>query len=207
LKQALFHDKALTTGRGSVADSDDFESVFIDIVGGDRDVYEQCAEEAMSRKVPHYGLTFEERMAIWIYSSTDARWYERINGSLWKPVGSDPKVTIFARLLNKALQRLPEFQGTVYRGYRAHDLAAFTERYIREQVILWPGFTSTSHRREKAFTGNVLFRILSKTGRLLGEYADAPSEEEVLIPSGSTFERLAVDGGGRSAFIYLRQVA
>jgi hypothetical protein len=142
-------------------------------------------------------------MAIWVYSSTDENWYEVINGVLWGARSGD--VSAFAAILNSALSKLLTYEGTVYRGYTPPDLDEFVRSYDPGMYIRWPGFTSTTGNREKAFSGNVLFRIKVKSGRILGDYADKSEEEEVLLPSGARVYVLALERDGDAVIVDLEE--
>ncbi|HLZ05063.1 MAG TPA: ADP-ribosyltransferase domain-containing protein [Bradyrhizobium sp.] len=163
------------------------DDLFVRFLGG-RALYEDCCVSSRIDDDPAEpnGLSSAERLAIWIYSSTDQHWYERINGELWSPSCST-EVQQFSEILNVALRKLPTHDGIVHRGYYAADLDEFCETYDVGIVVRWPGFTSTSAVREEAFPGNVLFTIRSYSGRILGLYADKPSEREILFPSGTRY--------------------
>jgi hypothetical protein len=165
------------------------EGLFVRFLG-DRALYERyCAEAHADAAEPDgagYRLTQSERLALWIYTSTDAGWYERINGELWGAACS-AEVWELSGILNAALAKFPPCNRIVYRGFRTADLDAFLATYGIGNVIRWPGFTSSTLDPEKAFEGNVLFTIRSQNGRILGAYADKPAEEEVLFPSGCRF--------------------
>jgi hypothetical protein len=183
----------------------DDEEVFV-LFLGERMLYEQCVTESriLDQADHGHGLTEAERLAIWIYTSTDAGWYARINGELWNPPCS-AEVALFASVLNVALGNIPPCDRIVYRGYNADDLDAFLGTYGIGDVIRWPGFTSSTLDPAKAFEGNVLFTIRSQKGRILGQYADKPAEEEVLFPTGCRFLIISVERRDDVAFIELEE--
>jgi hypothetical protein len=91
--------------------------------------------------------------------------------------------------LNRALDKLPPYSGPVVRGT---DLPAdVLARYQPDAIITEPAFLSTSMEpavaQSSAFSGNVEFRILSKTGRDISSFSLFPSEREVLFPNGTQF--------------------
>jgi hypothetical protein len=169
--------------------------MFIALLGGDEALYDRCLAEALTGPNPS-GLSDVERMAIWVYSSTDQKWYERINSELR---GGAPSLTvqIFAELWNTALDQLPNHVGVVYRGFYAADLDGATDQILRaydaSALIEWHAFTSSSKDVKKAFPGNVLFIIRSQSGRVLGPYADKPAEEEILFKAGSRYNVTALE--------------
>jgi hypothetical protein len=139
---------------------------------------------------PTFGLTDLEFLAIWIYT-TPNDWHRQINEALWR--GSPPAATVmFARILDDALRKLPSVTRTVYRGWRASSPDHFSRTHQVGSVHVWPGFTSTTRTAEKAYIGNVLFRIGSLTGRSLHGVGAEESEEEVLFMAGTRFMVSAV---------------
>jgi len=124
-------------------------------------------------------------LAIWIYT-TPNDWHRQINEALWRrsPPG---EIVVFARILNDALRKLPPVMRTVYRGWHSKSLDAFLRAYRVGHVVVWPGFTSTTRTAEKAYIGNVLFRIRSLTGRSLHGVGAEESEEEVLFMAATRF--------------------
>jgi NAD:arginine ADP-ribosyltransferase len=153
-----------------------------------------------------FGLNEFERLAIWIYASSST-WHAKINDALWllnrSRIGVGAEVSIVAVVLARALRKLPRHRGFVYRGY----YTPYLDRFLRGSgfkigdVYEWPTFLSTSKRPEKAYSGNVLFTILSRNGRVLGYYAPEPEEEEVLFTSLSRFRVRAIERRPHKAFI------
>lgn len=171
---------------------------------GDHARFEFCCNEAEIEAYDPLGLSAAERLAVWIYSSTDDGWYARINGELWNGPCSD-QVLKMAALLNSGLSKLPPYHGKVYRGFNTPDMDAFLETYGIGGLIRWPGFTSSTLNPEKAFEGNVLFIIHSKSGRILNSYADKPSEEEVLFSSACRFVVISLEREEDFAIIELEE--
>ena len=173
-------------------DAVDVKAMLCRLTGGDDNDYDSwCGDAHVSTACP-YGLSADERLAVWIYSSTNDSWYERINREL-RELNPSEDVRFFAQLLNEALEKLPAFVGEVYRGMTVPDLDAHVDDYEIDVIVPWAAFTSSSREITKAFDGNVLFSIASQNGRGLGVYADKPSEEEILFCSGSKFRVLAAE--------------
>ena len=91
--------------------------------------------------------------------------------------------------LNHALEKLPPHVGPVVRGTDLPpDVIA---QYQPDAVVTERAFLSTSLEpgiaQSTAFSGNVEFRILSKTGRDISSFSTFPSEREVLFPAGVPF--------------------
>lgn len=91
--------------------------------------------------------------------------------------------------INRALEKLPAYEGPVIRGTNVP--ADVLDRYQPGRVITEPAFTSTTTLRAvaegPAFAGNVEFRIFSTTGRDVSSFSMYPGEQEVLFPPGAKF--------------------
>jgi hypothetical protein len=162
------------------------------LIGGDDGDYNSWCNEARVSEACPLGLSCEERLAIWVYSSTNDRWYERINRELRELHPCDD-VRFFTELLNEALEKLPAFHGEVFRGMTVPNIDDHVDDYDVGVEVIWDAFTSSSRQITKAFDGNVFFTIASQNGRVLGVYADKPSEEEILFRAGSKFKVLAAE--------------
>lgn len=148
-----------------------------------------------------------EALAFFAYS-TGLNWHERINAELWSGVTS-PEVDTFSVVLNAALAKLPRFtmnNGTVFRGYRTENLAAFISRYPVGAIAAFPGFTSASFKQESAFGGNILFIIRALTARAIWYVSANFGEFEVLIPAGRTFRVLHVEIQNDRAVVTLEEL-
>jgi NAD:arginine ADP-ribosyltransferase len=175
-----------------INDGDAVKAMICRITSGDDAHYAYCCQQARLTLPCPLGLTSDERLAVWIYSSTDARWYERINREL-RELNPSPDVQFFAQLLVEAIAKLPQYEGEVYRGMTVPDLDAHIEDYEISKVVEWAAFTSSSKMLDKTVGGNVLFIITSQNGRVLGAYADKPSDGEILFRTNSRFEVLAAE--------------
>ncbi|MFL5057022.1 MAG: ADP-ribosyltransferase domain-containing protein [Microvirga sp.] len=164
-------------------------AMLVRLMGGDAALFNRSLAEALSHENPH-GLSDMERMAVWVYSNTDQRWYVSINQELRSGSPLDD-YRFFAALLNETLEKLPRHSAEVFRGVRFPDINRiadhFIEAYDTGRELVWLAFTSSSRLIGKAFEGNVLLTIFSQNGRVLGLYAHRPSEEEILFRAGSRF--------------------
>jgi hypothetical protein len=91
--------------------------------------------------------------------------------------------------LNRALDKLPPYEGPVVRGTDLPpDVLA---QYQPGAAVTEPAFFSSSINpavpQSTAFAGNVEFRVLSRTGRDISSFSMFPTEQEVLFPTGVTF--------------------
>ncbi len=136
------------------------------------------------------GLTDDERGAIWIYTGWTG-FAETLNLRLQQNVKFDtpliPAIASFSQLLETALRKLPVFPGKVYRGIRLPREVLDTGVWQPRETIRWAGFVSASRQQERAFAGDALLIIESRSGRSLQTYTQDEGEEEVLFLPGSTF--------------------
>jgi hypothetical protein len=102
----------------------------------------------------------------------------------------------FVEILDRALSKLPVFDGVVFRGIvlGPAQLAAVVQTYKAGGVFEWRAFSSASMLLSKAYGANVYFAIRSKRGRVLGSYSSTPRDNEVLFASGGRFRVLSCRG-------------
>ncbi len=93
----------------------------------------------------------------------------------------------------RALDRLPPFSGTVFRGgNKGVDQTTVRQQYQPGRVVQWAAFSSTSRSAEavRQFVKKdegVIFRIKVVTGRDIGAYSYFPKESEVLLSPNTQF--------------------
>lgn len=133
----------------------------------------------------------EESAAVELYTGTAYHDVNAVMRGQRRPLDDDHQKAIdgLVQLVNRALQRRPVFEGTVYRGllrvedfYQLHAGAEFTEA----------AFLSSSTSRDVAetrFAGEALMVIRSRTGRKIEDLSTArlKDECEVLFAPGTRF--------------------
>ena len=111
----------------------------------------------------------------------------------------------FLYFLMRALEKLPRFQGTVYRGGNAGlDQAAVRREYTVGRPIQWAAFSSTTKdaAAAKRFVDKgvgVLFKLTVVGGRDIAAYSYFPKENEILLSPNTRFtvaSELYVDEDG-----------
>jgi len=139
-------------------------------------------------------LTLYEKSIIYKYTNDG---FEGINELLRSSKGKI--FDDFGTFLNRSLNKLPNFDGLVYRAAQLTE--AEIERYrvaCNDNSILKEySFVSTSKSRliAMSYRGNVVFRISSRTGKDIekiskfGEY-DSENEKEVLFRANRKFKVL-----------------
>jgi hypothetical protein len=134
-------------------------------------------------------LTVYEKAIIYKYSEDG---YLDLNERLRISEGKD--ISSFGLLLDECLSKLPDYQGIVYRGVEMtyNELDKYRLAFIEERGVTEHFFLSTSESKEKAYEWckgryRVLFRILSKRGKLIKSIAKYEVEREVLFRYNSNF--------------------
>lgn len=127
------------------------------------------------------GLSPAQGAHILAYSGHE---YSETNSALRAGV-MDEKRWNHVRQLNKALDKLPNHEGVVYRKASLEpEIAAM---YKPGMIVEERGFTSTS-KVEGTWSGSFKYKITSKTGKDISKMSLHPGENEVLFQSGSRFK-------------------
>jgi hypothetical protein len=129
-------------------------------------------------------MTDADRAALRDYTGDG---YQDLNAALRSGILTpDQQARIDA--INRALAKLPDYQGIVVRGT---DLPQdVLDRYQPGSTVTERAFTSTTTDPAVAggdFPGNTEFRILSQAGTDVSPYSAYPHESEILFGSGTDF--------------------
>ncbi|WP_237078885.1 ADP-ribosyltransferase domain-containing protein [Myxococcus xanthus] len=144
------------------------------------------------------GLSAEGKVSLYKYTQEKFKPY---NGQVLFPLAKNGAGPTSQALRNNldgiavtraALNELPKFQGTVFRG----DSKKYYDAYTKDAVITRDAFTSTAKNPDAKFDGDAILEIRTKTGRDIQGASLKPGEEEVLIPPGATFKVLDRDDTG-----------
>lgn len=131
------------------------------------------------------GLSDEDRYAIDIYKS--ARSYHLNAGLRGELPLTEEDEQIIGRI-EKALEKLPKYKGTVYRSLQS-DMIADVEKFNREhqvgKFITYPAFTSAG---TEVYDDSMDIQMIieSKSGHDMREYN--PLEKEILFLPGTLFK-------------------
>lgn len=111
----------------------------------------------------------------------------------------------FERQLSKALKRMPEYQGKVYRGVILEKKVI--EKYVKAKgkVISEPLFLSATKNKDKVYSGNVVFEIISNKAREIEHISNSPNDREVLFDSHSKFKVLGIKEVNEKTIITLKE--
>ncbi|WP_298876376.1 ADP-ribosyltransferase domain-containing protein [uncultured Microbacterium sp.] len=106
----------------------------------------------------------------------------------------------------RALDRLPDHQGTVFRGERLEPGATYIDAYQPGQVVTNASFTSAD--KTNAFAGDVQYQIDSLHGKGVQHVSHyASTEDEVLFRPGTRFLVLARQEVNGITQIFMREVS
>ena len=110
----------------------------------------------------------------------------------------------FKRTLEDALEKMPDYEGTVWRGA---DLPKRVFDKIRiGEVFEDKGFVSTSLKKGLEFNGKHKFVITSKRGKRINGLSQKPGEREVLFRDGTKFRVLNIEEKGSKIWIYMEEI-
>ena len=122
--------------------------------------------------------------------------YKEINGQLISGQNNKPETTRAINRLNEALEKIPNYEGTVYRGDSfdsKNKWFSFLNSIKNKEVFTYKGFMSTSEEKDVTqgfdtiFKGAAIFRINSKTGKSIKDFSDNYNELEVLFKPNTSF--------------------
>ena len=133
-----------------------------------------------------------------IYNYTN-NGYESLNEKL-----REGKQDVYEDHLNKALDKLPNFQEIVYRGIKltSKQIAKYQNAERNDLHVTERAFTSsTSSIATAHLYGNTIFSIISKTGKKIEDISyyginSSQNEKEVLFRSNTKFKVLEVKKKG-----------
>ena len=99
----------------------------------------------------------------------------------------------------KALAKLEDFKGFVYRGWPASDKEGILREYKEGRTIQWGAFTSTTTSLQAASgfagAGGVIMKIKVKSGRNICPLSFYDTEDEILLSPNHKFVVTSEDGG------------
>ncbi len=131
-----------------------------------------------------------------VYQYTD-KCFDKINRELFKTTEQNPDVLQLAEQLDAVLCDYPISEKEVFRGANLPEAVA--EKYHASEEVSFPAFSSTSMAFnvgcEFAKKGNTLFKIVSKSGRVVENQSKHDQEAEVLFRMNAHFKvKVAASG-------------
>lgn len=166
--------------------------------------------EVKSRKRLSSRLDIYEETIIYKYSVDG---YEDLNELLRRTSGN--RNSQFGRFLRASLQKLPNYIGLVYRAANLNkaELNRYQKHLRTGELLNEYSFVSSSRSRviAMAFGANCLFRIWSKSGKSIEEYAkfgiaNAQNELEVLFLNNCRFKVVDISNESEYTLITMFEV-
>ena len=98
-------------------------------------------------------------------------------------------------LMQSALAKLPNYEGTVYRAVKERPLGkkgytTFMNEHSAGHVVNYMGFTATSQIPEQILRGRLKLTIFTKNGVDISAFSSKPEQKEVLISANAQFQIL-----------------
>ena len=155
----------------------------MDIPADDYCLINSEIDEEDSVKNLNCGLNLLEYLVIRDYSGF---YYSCMNRYLRNKDVKSPAGDAYVALLNRALDKLPNYQGIVLRG--ADLPKEIAEAHKKGNIVTYNAFTSTS--TESGFPARDNFIMISKTGKPIMGLSSIAYEKEVLFKTGTKFEVL-----------------
>lgn len=139
-----------------------------------------------------------ELLSIRWYTGDD---YQTINSALRS--GSALNLAGYISVLDRALEKLPEYRGYTTRGTNLPDTVGDT--YKIGNIVSDPAYFSTSILIQ--YPGRYQLKILSKSGRLVDPISQNKGEGEVLFPRGTRFKVLKRENHQEHINIELEEIS
>eukprot|EP01090_Pellita_catalonica_P011841 TRINITY_DN2437_c0_g1_i1.p1 TRINITY_DN2437_c0_g1~~TRINITY_DN2437_c0_g1_i1.p1 ORF type:complete len:430 (+),score=79.91 TRINITY_DN2437_c0_g1_i1:37-1326(+) len=93
--------------------------------------------------------------------------------------------------LLQAMDALPDWSGTVFRGIPKKDLAILQQKYVGGGKVHWSAFSSTTTNASVAAmfagSGGARFQIKLFGGKQIKEFSAMPLEDEIVVPPNTAF--------------------
>jgi SPP1 gp7 family putative phage head morphogenesis protein len=197
LLRAISDEEAYAAGAGQQY-QDDLKAVF-----GPKNPDMEFAVRRMSgaRGAGLPELTAQEKALIYDYTKDGYK----VNQALMGKRKASEYEESYTRLLTRALDKLPNHEGQVYRRIKLPASEALAQ-YRKGQVVTEKAFGSTSFVHSNDFEGNVTFVMDVKQGKRIREVSQYEDEDEILMRPNTRYEVLRVQPGLANTTIYLTEV-
>ena len=181
-------------------------------IGDKKDDYKELYTKELAKVVKKHKLSEVEFMALRHYTEANVTiGYRELNALLNQTDTVDWQQYLglmsAQHMVDKALQKMPIFQGTVIRT--ANFPKSVIDRFVLGDTIDFRGLTSTTHGNKKISPDgdyNTVLTITSKQGRLIEDISRFENEKEVLFGSFSEFEVRDIEKIGNETHIMLVEV-
>lgn len=176
------------------------ETFICQSVGDDawRTAVADLSSRALPPAVVAAGLTMAEQVALytWTLDTSKGPWFSRINRVLrMANVNSAEFETVWPLVagIKSALDKLPPFEGVVYRAVKevqmdSATLSWFKEAYQPGNEVALEGFSGTSTNRMEMLKGRFKLVLNSRSGRNISMFSSKPQQAEVLLYHGTVIK-------------------
>lgn len=147
-------------------------------------------------EVASAGLTMAEKVALytWTLDTSQGSWFARINRVLRLADVSSAEIADVQPLVDgiqSALEKLPPFEGVVYRAVKqakmqAEEWSAFISQFVVDGTVSLQGFSGCTTNASEMLRGRVRMTIISRTGRDISFLSSKPGQSEVLLSHGTS---------------------
>jgi len=164
----------------------------------------------MKKAAADNGISLAEASAVHIY--TASAYFEmnrQLRGQENIPSVDTRASMLTAKVAASALDKMPPYEGTVYRGFGLRDgmtIDDIKKQYKPGSTIQEKGFLSTTNddNPDNAFSRKeVRFVINSKTGRNVAGLSNSPDEKEILFKPDTKLKVLRHEEKDGKLFIYM----
>lgn len=168
-------------------------------------------DEFAASLVEFYGLRDAESPEFQILDDLELlsiRWYtgddyRKINSALRGDAGLSSSLSGFISVLDRALEKLPKYEGSTNRGTNLPETIGNT--YVVGNIVSDPTYLSTSVSMQ--YPGLYQLKIFSRSGRWIDPISQNKGEGEVLFSRGTKFKVLRRENRADHVFIELEEVA
>ncbi|MBK6999332.1 MAG: hypothetical protein IPH35_04980 [Rhodoferax sp.] len=137
-----------------------------------------------------------EQVALytWTLDTSKGPWFSRINRVLRMADTSSTEVATVQPLIDgiqSALEKLPPFEGVVYRAVKqakmqAEEWSAFLSQFVVDGTVSLQGLSGCTANASEMLRGRARMTIISRTGRDISSLSSKPGQSEVLLSHGTS---------------------
>lgn len=161
----------------------------------------RASKPGLFKKKPWQKLGLDQADAAVLRDYTDMG-YQKLNKETRNPPPGE-LMAIKEKALNTALDKLPNHEGTVFRGLNR------ARNWEVGSTIEETGFSSSTTNKgiaENNFGGNTFISIKSKTGKEISPMSRFKGEQEVVFKSGTQFKVASKRQEGDKVFYEMEEV-
>ncbi len=166
--------------------------------------FKRYKQDQFSDSFLKYKFSDDEAGVIKYYTSDDRK-IGALNKRLREGKATH-KDKIITKLLNQALDKMPDYKGAVYRGIEISNVDNFLKIYSKGGKVNFKQFTSTSFKKLQAYGGNVQYVIESRKGKDISSLSYKEKEKEILFRTDTEFLIKGVEKKEGKYYIKLKEI-